>query len=206
MTPGRLHADAVRTLEGWRPPDERQAALRADYLAVLAGREDAVWRTCAPAHLTASALVLDDARERVLLTLHAKVRRWLQMGGHCEDGDATLADAALREAREESGIDGLRPADAAAPGPSDLDRHPAPCAPGIVEHHLDVRYVLIAPPDAQPVVSAESLDVRWFDVRRLPADVGGGVERMIGYALAGSPRSSARSWTSSPAADATPSR
>src|SRR5437879_2613661 len=105
---GALHADAVRVLTGWRAPDAEQELKRRGFLEHLADHPDGVWRECVPGHITASTVVLDDSRSRVLLTLHSKVKAWLQLGGHCEAADVTLYDAALREATEESGILGLR--------------------------------------------------------------------------------------------------
>ena len=101
-----------------------------------------MWKACTDGHVTASALVIDPERGRVLLTLHRKLRMWLQMGGHCEPEDATLAAAALREATEESGIAGLT---LLPGGPVRLDRHPipAPC-----HWHLDVQYAALAPAGA----------------------------------------------------------
>ncbi|WP_250444691.1 NUDIX domain-containing protein [Actinotalea sp. C106] len=32
---------------------------------------------------------------------------WVQVGGHLEAGDGSVAEVALHEAREESGVDGL---------------------------------------------------------------------------------------------------
>ncbi len=122
-------------------------------------------RGCFPAHLTASALVVDERAERALLTLHAKAREWFQFGGHCEDADTTLAGAALREAREESGIADLR----LLPGPVQLDAHDVDfCHPRGTVAHLDVRYVAVAPTAATHAVSEESLDVRWWPVDALP--------------------------------------
>nr|WP_236592556.1 NUDIX domain-containing protein [Streptomyces sp. NHF165] len=143
-------------LDDWRPPGDEpeQERLRTSYLRHLDGHPDGMWKACSAGHLTASALVVDPARERVLLTLHRKLRMWLQMGGHCEPQDATLAAAALREAREESGIDGLT---LLTPEPVRLDRHQTPCA-----WHLDVQYAALAPAGAAERVSEESLELGWF--------------------------------------------
>ena len=155
-----LHADAVGVLESWRAPDDGQERLREEYLAHLGAHPDGMWKPCRDGHITASALVIDPSRERVLLTLHAKLRMWLQMGGHCEPEDTSLAAAALREGTEESGVDGLR---LLRPEPVNLDRHLTPCA-----WHLDVQYAALAPPGAVEEISDESLDLRWFPWDELP--------------------------------------
>jgi 8-oxo-dGTP pyrophosphatase MutT (NUDIX family) len=161
-----LHADAVATLAAWRPALSSQRSLREAFLGFLAARPDACTRSCEPGHLTASALVLDHAAEQVLLTLHPRVGTWLQLGGHCEPEDATLVGAALREAGEESGIEGLR----IEPAPVHVDVHPITCSLGVPTRHFDVRFVVHAPPGAAPVCSAESLDLRWWPLDALPED------------------------------------
>ncbi|MFD7433516.1 NUDIX hydrolase [Streptomyces sp. NPDC059861] len=145
-----LHADAVLVLKSY----EDQEELRQTYLDHLAAHPDGMWKACADGHITASALVIDPEQDRVLLTLHRKLRMWLQMGGHCEPGDASLAAAALREGTEESGILGLS---LLPGGPVRLDRHLTPCA-----WHLDVQYAALAPAGAVAAISDESLDLRWF--------------------------------------------
>ncbi|PRY02028.1 NUDIX hydrolase [Allonocardiopsis opalescens] len=173
-----LHADAARLLAGWPPPDGAQDALRRDYLAHLSAHPDAMWRSCLPGHLTASAAVLDASGRRVLLTLHARLRMWLQLGGHCEAGDLSLLGAALREAAEESGIGGLRPLG----GPVRLDRHPVPCGGG--SFHLDVQFAMVAPEGAVAVRDArESDDLAWFPVGGLPEGVDGSVRALVAAAI-----------------------
>lgn len=180
-----LHADAVRELTRYQPLDDAQSQLRDLYLDYLAAHPDAMTRSCAPAHVTASAIVVDPAGERVVLVHHRKVGLWLQPGGHCEAGDATLAEAALREATEETDLAGLRLLD----GILRLDRHGAPCAsswqgPGPMEHHLDVMFAVLAPPDAAPRAGEESLAVRWFDVDALPEQTDDAVRRLVATAVA----------------------
>ena len=203
-----LHGDAVRVLTGWRAPDDEQERLRTSYVEHLRRHRDGLSRSCVPAHLTASALVIDAAGEHVLLALHRKGGFWAQVGGHCEPGDETLSGAALREATEESGIDGLR---VLGPGPVDLDAHRLSGAFGSCGEHLDVRYVVVAPAGAEPVVSDESDDVRWFAWDALPRDAVVDLTRLVSaarerFAEVGQSGPSTSGAMSSPAAAATPSR
>ena len=168
-----LHSDAVRVLSDWDPPGARQATLRDRYLSHLAAHPDGMSRQCRPDHITASTLVLSHDRSRVLLTLHAKAERWFQFGGHCEPGDHTLAAAALREATEESGVADLLMSAA----PVQLNEHEVPfCDPDGGVHHLDVRFVAVAPEGAEHSISDESLDVRWWPADSLPDPEPGLVE------------------------------
>src|SRR5207342_1332417 len=79
--------------------------------------------------------------------------------------DASLADGALREATEESGLVTL----ALDPVPVQLSEHAVPfCGPHGDVHHLDVRFLAVAPSGATPEVSEESLAVRWWPADALP--------------------------------------
>jgi 8-oxo-dGTP pyrophosphatase MutT (NUDIX family) len=158
-----LHADAVAVLERWQAPDAEQEELRAHYLQHLADHPDGLWRSCRPEHVTASALVVDGAGQRTLLTLHKTVGRWLQSGGHCEPEDRTLSAAALREATEESGLPDLT----VSPEPLQLSRHLLEAGGCAGAYHLDVQYLVTAG-TTQYVVSDESEDLAWFPLTALP--------------------------------------
>jgi len=131
-------------------------------LARCRSRSDALWPVARPAHLTASAFVVDADGGSTLLTLHRKLGRWLQLGGHC-DGDGDLARGALREATEESGIAGLT----CYPQIVDLDIQTIPGRDEPPHLHLDVRFLIVAPRGARPIVSEESIELRWFSVAEL---------------------------------------
>ncbi|MFI6598730.1 NUDIX hydrolase [Nonomuraea sp. NPDC050536] len=158
-----LHDDAVSVLSEWTAPTPAEAALRLEFLGFLDAHDDAMLRSCVPGHLTATTAVLSHDGSQVLLTLHPKAGMWLPMGGHCEESDLSLAQAALREASEESGISGLQ----LLRGPLALDRHSVWCHPPQC-WHFDVEYAAVAPAGASEVISSESLDLRWFPVDEIP--------------------------------------
>lgn len=159
---------AVDIVQSLAVESEEQAALQQRILDFCAEHPDALYRTCLAGHLTGSALVVDPSRNATLLIHHAKLDRWLQPGGHV-DGNGDLAASALREALEEVGIVGLEVCEPAI----DLDIHAIPERGAEPAHlHLDVRFLVIAPPDAAATINHESLDARWVttdDAERLIA-------------------------------------
>jgi 8-oxo-dGTP pyrophosphatase MutT (NUDIX family) len=108
-------------------------------------------------HVTGSAWVVNPELDRVVLVHHAKLGKWVQPGGHCDD-EADVLNVALREAREETGLE-VSPLQT---GIFDVDIHLIPEYWNTPEHyHYDVRFLLQADHGAVPVVSHESHAVRW---------------------------------------------
>ncbi|RVW05244.1 NUDIX hydrolase [Rhodococcus xishaensis] len=164
MTARSLHASAREVLVNWCTDSEAAESLRHTMLAFLDSAPDGCLRSHVPGHITASSLVLDEGGCHVLLTLHPRVGRWIQLGGHCEESDDTVVEAALREAREESGIEDLRIDTALL----SAHTHPITCSLGVPTRHLDLRFLVKAPEGAPITISDESRDLRWFPVDDLP--------------------------------------
>jgi 8-oxo-dGTP pyrophosphatase MutT (NUDIX family) len=159
-----VRQSAIALLREWEAPNREQDSLRHAVLAFLDARDDACLRECVPGHVTASALVLDDSGGQVLLTLHPRLGRWVQLGGHCDDDDGDIVAAALREATEESGVADLR----ISPGLAAVHVHPVTCSLGVPTRHLDLQFVAHAPAGAQIAISDESVDLRWWPTDALP--------------------------------------
>ncbi len=150
----------------------QRACLRR-FRTLLTLAVDPLARPTRPGHITASAFVIDSSMRRVLLTLHAKLNLWLQLGGHADEGQRDVRDIAYREACEESGLTDLRffdvrplfrqMPDLPAVIPFDIDIHRIPALGGDSDHlHYDISYIISAPRTAPLARSAESHDLRWF--------------------------------------------
>lgn len=155
---------------------------RARVLDLIEDHLNIAERTCRPGHLTGSAFVVDPAFGRALLMFHRKLQMWLQPGGHA-DGDMNLAHVALREATEETGIDGLFVVTPAI----DVDIHRVDPPKEDAHLHLDVRFLVLAPPGAVPKGNHESEALKWVDEKDFDDfAVDDGTKRMAkaGFALA----------------------
>lgn len=138
-------------------------------------------RDCAVGHITASAWVLAPDRQSVLLTHHKKLNRWLQLGGHLED-DCSVQAAALREAHEESGLDGLT---LLSSDLFDLDVHTIPARGAEAQHlHFDLRFLMQAR-QREFVLSDESHQLAWVSLASLQAQMlDASLKRMLDKTLA----------------------
>ncbi len=152
-------AVALEAVERFEPQDRVQAQHRRRLIGFAARHPDALHRSCAAGHLTASSWVVNHDATQGLVLLHRKIGRWLQPGGHA-DGERSLPGVALREATEETGIDGLE----VWSQPVDIDvhlfvnrRHPEP------DHlHFDVRFLVRAPRHAVTRGNHESEELKWI--------------------------------------------
>lgn len=159
-----------------------EGGILSTFQTFVAEHSDCFERSLAHGHVTGSALVVSPDLSQVLLTLHAKLGKWLQLGGHA-DGQPEVHAVAAREVEEESGLRHIRfcpyeslfgLAPERDPLPFDFDSHDIPARPAEAAHvHYDVRYLIIADPQEPLAITAESKDLRWFPIdtaRQLTAE------------------------------------
>ena len=160
---------AVRELladvRAYVPLDERERTMRDRFALLLETHElHAFQRELASGHVTASAWIVDPQRTHAVLLHHRKLDRWLQLGGHV-DGDPDVRRAALREAREESGLRSLR---LIADDIYDIDVHRIPARGSESEHdHYDIRFALEADPREPLRGNEESHAVSWIPLTEI---------------------------------------
>lgn len=141
--------------------DVRNAARICAYIENM---RDAFDRKAYPGHVTASAFIVDRARQQVLLTHHAKLDIWLPLGGHC-DGIRDAHFVALKEGYEESGLHHLSPVRRDV---FDIDIHKIPANSQEAAHlHFDIRYLFEADSAQTLFVSRESKALQWVRLDQL---------------------------------------
>jgi 8-oxo-dGTP pyrophosphatase MutT (NUDIX family) len=158
--------DLLGKLRAHRAADDHEAAMLSRILGFVESREACFERSLVEGHVTGSAWVVDRERRHALLTHHAKLDKWLQMGGHC-DGDSDVLRVALREVEEESGLVEVTPLlDGAV---FDVDAHEIPARGAEPAHvHYDIRFLLEAGRAAPLKMSDESHDLRWVAFEEIP--------------------------------------
>ena len=156
--------DIREAIRDYTPYNEQEAADKALILDFLAKNPDAFSRTNQIAHMTASAWVVNPARDRVLMVYHKIYDSWSWTGGHA-DGEEDLLSVALRELREETGVRHVR---AVSPDIFSLevltvDGHEKRGEYVSSHLHLNVTYLLEADDtDELQIAEEENIGVRWF--------------------------------------------
>ena len=130
-------------LDRHHPASDTEAEHLDRMRALLVAGNDALGREhYEPGHFTASAFVLSPDLSELLLIFHGKLLRWLQPGGHIDPEDVDVVSAALREVREETG---LQEVSVVGDGLLDVDVHEIPARGQAPSHeHFDVRILLRA--------------------------------------------------------------
>lgn len=158
-----MNGQEISGIGRYVPSDKRDREMWQRLHNFCANEPRAFEREATTGHVTGSAFVLSKDFKSVLLTHHAKLDRWLQLGGHC-DGVADVPFVALKEAYEESGLTRIG---ALSRSVFDVDIHQIPETARDCAHlHYDVRYLFRAEA-GEAKASIESHALAWVPVDRL---------------------------------------
>lgn len=160
-----MHRNLIlNLLQDYNDPLPHQQRCKKEIIGFIHNHPACFERSLASGHVTGSAWLLSANKEKVLLTHHRALNQWFQLGGHA-DGDGDILGVALKEAREESGIEEIMPLSSFI---FDLDIHEVPKIANTAAHyHYDIRFILKTKDNDDFKISSESLSLQWF----LPAEL-----------------------------------
>jgi len=151
----------LNLLHSYLPTYPEEIFYKEKLIEFVEAHENCFERSLEVGHITGSSWLLNWNRSKALLLLHAKLNIWVQPGGHC-DGESDVLQVALKEAREESGIDEIVPVMEEI---FDLDIHDSPAMGSLNKHvHYDVRFLLQCTSDRDPVLNHEVKALKWVRI------------------------------------------
>lgn len=157
----------LNLLHDYAPTEADEIKFKSEVISFVEQNKDCFDSSLPAGHITGSAWLLNKSGGEALLTHHAKLDKWFQLGGHC-DGDADVLKVAIREAQEESGIENIEPVSEQI---FDIDIHFFPKKLENEGHyHYDIRFLLQVKSDEDFKISNESKELKWFgkDRAKLP--------------------------------------
>ena len=159
-----LRKSLLMELINYQPVDAEELAFKLRFIALVENFENAASRDLLHGHLTGSAWIVNREMSHALMTHHAKLDKWLQLGGHA-DGDFNIKNVALREVKEESGLNSVR---ILQPTIFDIDIHEIPARGNEPVHeHFDIRYLILADKSESVVTNHESKAISWIPLSQL---------------------------------------
>lgn len=170
--------DLTNKITVYNPEFDEEVKFRVSFLSFIRQHTDCFERSLKIGHITGSAWIINQSRDKALLTHHRKLNRWLQLGGHA-DGDSDIIRVASKEAEEESGLKSLRLLETNI---FDIDIHTIPARKEDPEHlHYDVRFLFEADENEELIVSNESKELAWvsFDELKKVTNENDSILRMV---------------------------
>lgn len=159
------HYDICSQLNKYSPfneQEERDIVAIKQFLASAAS--DVYTRDNVTAHMTASAWIVNCERTKVLMVYHNIYNSWSWTGGHA-DGEKNFLSLALREAKEETGVQHIKPVfdDIFSVEVLTVDGHEKNGKYVSSHLHLNVTYLLEADEnDTLHICEGENSGVKWF--------------------------------------------
>ena len=154
-------AQLLEALEAYKTSFVEEKGFISRFKSLLNNFDNCYNRSLLSGHITASAWIIDESGSFALLVHHKKLNRWLQPGGHA-DGDENIVAAAMKEAREETGLKSLSLINESI---FDLDIHLIPNYKNVKAHfHYDIRYIFTASKIESYVISDESNNLAWIEL------------------------------------------
>lgn len=151
-------------LEKYQPYNEQERKDKQIMLDYINNFDNVLTRDNEFGHFTASAWVLNNKKDKVLMVYHNIYNSWAWSGGHA-DGEDNLLQTAIREVKEETGIKNVIPI------MNDIFSLEVICVDGHIKRgkyvgshvHLNITYLLEADElEKLSIKEDENSGVKWF--------------------------------------------